>query len=134
MKVVINNDHGGFLLSKAGLIYLAGLMGKNLWFYKRTNSFSDYTRAQSDEDDWFPLAYTKDFGERPSELDSNYYFSETDIPRNDPMLVKTVEDLKEAASGRLSSLKIVEIPDDIDFEIEECNGLEWVSEKRRTWR
>jgi len=33
-----------------------------------------------------------------------------------------------------SSLKVVKIPNNVKWEIEEYDGSEWVSEKRRTWR
>jgi len=29
--------------------------------------------------------------------------------------------------------KVVEIPDDIEFVIEEYDGIEWVAEKHRVW-
>lgn len=55
------------------------------------------------------------------------------IERNDPDLLKAIETLGEEANTPLSILKIVEIPDDVEFEIENYNGMEWVSEKHRTW-
>ena len=55
------------------------------------------------------------------------------IPRDDQRLVQAVEELGKKASGKYSSLKIVEIPDDVEWEIEEYDGSEWVSEKHRTW-
>jgi len=56
-----------------------------------------------------------------------------DIPRDDPMLVKVVETLGEKANGDFSELKIVEIPDDVRWEVKEYDGSEWVAEKHRTW-
>ena len=56
-----------------------------------------------------------------------------DIERDDPLLVEVVEKLGDQSSGKLSSLKIVEIPADVDFVIEEYDGLEWVAERHRTW-
>lgn len=55
------------------------------------------------------------------------------IPRNDPLLVETVETLGEKANGDFAELKIVEIPDDVDWGIQEYDGWEWVAEKHRTW-
>ena len=54
--------------------------------------------------------------------------------RTNPKLVKCVEELGEEASGRFSSLKVVEIPDDVEWEIGEYDGTEWVAEKHRTWK
>lgn len=53
--------------------------------------------------------------------------------RSDPLLVKVVEELGESANGGFAELKVVEIPDDVDFTIEEYDGVEWVSETHRTW-
>lgn len=53
--------------------------------------------------------------------------------RADPKLVACVEALGEAASGELSELAVVEIPDGVDYTIEEYDGIEWVAEKHRTW-
>ena len=53
--------------------------------------------------------------------------------RTNPRLVKCVEELGEEASGGLSSLKVVEIPDGVEWEIAEYGGLESVVEKHRKW-
>jgi len=57
-----------------------------------------------------------------------------EVARDDPYLVKIVRDLKADANGRYAELKIVEIPADVEWEIEEYDGNEWVAEKHRTWR
>jgi hypothetical protein len=56
-----------------------------------------------------------------------------DIPRDNPQFVSIVEQLKDEANGDDSKLEVVSIPDDVDWEIEENDGAEWVSEKHRTW-
>lgn len=53
--------------------------------------------------------------------------------RSNPALVACVEKLGKEASGRFAELKVVEIPDDVDWEICEYDGAEWVAEKHRTW-
>ncbi len=57
-----------------------------------------------------------------------------EIPRDDPNLVRVVEELKERAANRYSYLKVVEIPDDVAWEICEYDGVEWIAEQHRTWR
>ena len=57
-----------------------------------------------------------------------------EIKRNDPILVEIVEQLGEAAGGFFSALKVVEIPDDVEWGIEEYDGNEWIAEKHRTWK
>lgn len=53
--------------------------------------------------------------------------------RSNPKLIECVEKLGDIANGRYACLIIVEIPDDVEWEIEEYDGVEWVSEKHRTW-
>ena len=65
-----------------------------------------------------------------------YYekLSTYDLDRHDPVLVDIVEQLGEKANGRCASLDVVEIPDDVDYVVEEYDGKEWIAEKHRTWR
>lgn len=53
--------------------------------------------------------------------------------RNHPLLVRVVEELGAKANGRFAKLKVVEIPDDVEWEIAEYDGNEHVAEKHRTW-
>jgi hypothetical protein len=55
------------------------------------------------------------------------------IKRDDPILVEVVEQLGEDAANRFAELKVVEIPDDVQWQIEEYDGNEWIAEKHRTW-
>lgn len=57
-----------------------------------------------------------------------------DIDRSDPVLVLVVEELGSEASAAWADLKIVEIPDDVDWIIQDYDGKEWIAEKHRTWR
>lgn len=75
------------------------------------------------------LCYTKHKG---IAADSTY-FDEDEIPRDDPALIATVEELKDKANTMFSCLKIVEIPDGIKWHIEEYDGWEHVAEDHRTW-
>lgn len=56
-----------------------------------------------------------------------------DIPRNNPNLVQVVEQMGDRADGDFAKLKIVEVPDDVNWYIEEYDGREWVAERHRTW-
>lgn len=57
-----------------------------------------------------------------------------DKERNNPLVIQVVEELGELANGTSAELTIVEIPDDVDWIIEQYEGEEWVSETHRTWR
>lgn len=55
------------------------------------------------------------------------------IPRDDQKLVQVVEELREAANGHAAALKVVVIPDDVNWVITKTDGGECVSEVHRTW-
>lgn len=63
-------------------------------------------------------------------VERDYY---RDIERNNPLLIQTVEHLGKEANGVCAELKIIEIPDGVEWYIEEYDGMEWVAEKHRTW-
>jgi len=56
-----------------------------------------------------------------------------EIERDDPALIEVVQEIGGVAGSEGNNLVIVEIPDDVEWEIEEYDGLEWVSEKHRIW-
>ncbi len=56
-----------------------------------------------------------------------------DLSRHDPNLVACVEKLGKKANGEHASLFITEIPDEIQYIIQEYDGREHVAEKHRTW-
>jgi len=142
MKVVINIKHGGFGLSREAALRYLELAGKKVWIeedtrFGRGTLFETYwlvppeERVRDCEDKWHSMsiserqAYNKAYGEQT--------FSPRDIPRNDDLLIRLVEEMGQEAGGRFASLKIVEIPDGVDWQIEEYDGAEWVAEKHRTW-
>jgi hypothetical protein len=54
--------------------------------------------------------------------------------RTAPELVHVVESLgSEASSGRHALLRVVEIPDGVQWTIEDHAGIEHVAEAHRTW-
>lgn len=61
----------------------------------------------------------------------NYSFH---INRAEPALIQVVEQLDEEANGEYARLKVVEIPDEVEWEVKEYDGDEWIAELHRTWR
>ncbi|MCC2643263.1 MAG: hypothetical protein K0S45_3676 [Nitrospira sp.] len=56
------------------------------------------------------------------------------IPRDDHRLVQVVEELRREANGHCAELKVVTIPDDVEWVIlKKTDGAEHVSEQHRTW-
>jgi hypothetical protein len=112
-KIILNRCYGGFGLSdEACRLYL----DKKGVEYKETGKtiLGHIQYSFQDEDDF------KQF---------SYY----DLERDDPILIEVIEELGEAADGFAASLEIAEIPDNIEYTIEEYDGDEWIAEKHRTW-
>lgn len=57
-----------------------------------------------------------------------------DLKRDDPKLVAVVEELGEESWGTFARLKVVDIPDHVNWQIAEYDGKEWVAEVHDTWR
>lgn len=55
------------------------------------------------------------------------------ISRDDERLVECVEALGTDANGRFANLKVVEIPDEVEWEITDYDGVETIEEVHRTW-
>ena len=72
-----------------------------------------------------------EYKNREGITDPDFYYY--DIPRDCPVLVAMVEEQGTAINGTFSDLKIVEIPDGINWYIEEYDGREHIAERHRTW-
>jgi hypothetical protein len=56
-----------------------------------------------------------------------------DNDRGNEELVRVVEKLGEKANGGFAELRVVEIPDGIEFVIDEYDGIESIHEAHRSW-
>jgi len=56
-----------------------------------------------------------------------------EVRRDDPKLVEVVEKLGCGSYGRHAKLKIIEIPEDIEWELSDYDGIETVHEQHRKW-
>jgi hypothetical protein len=65
--------------------------------------------------------------------DEKYVLYARPNDRTDPILVRVVEEMGEKADGDCAQLKVVEIPDGIEWEIDEYDGTERIAESHRTW-
>ena len=142
MKVVINSQYGGFNLSKIAIEEYLKLKGEQAYFYDINSRGKEvyYKKSlKNTNSDIFFMTFTKDFGPEIkindiSEEDyKKYSFNSKDIKRIDKDLIKVIEELGEKANTKVSTLKIVDIPDDIKWTIEEYDGNEWIAEEHRIW-
>ena len=129
MKIVINRCYGGFGLSKEAVMRYAELAGMTL--YHKGDSLCDhYYKVPVDE---YKRLYEEAQKTRSYGVINELYFSDRQIGRDDPLLVQVVEELGEMSWDRCAELKVVEIPDDIEWEIKEYDGMESIAEAHRTW-
>jgi hypothetical protein len=112
--LVINTCHGGFGLSRDAQIA----------FLERSQT--SYTLVPRDD---------RHSNERygPMIMVKGKHWYDKEIKRDDPVLVTLVHELGRAADGEHARLKIVRIPADVDWQIDDYDGKEWISEKHRTW-
>jgi len=73
----------------------------------------------------------EDYKKRKNITDENFYH--WDIPRDCPDLVAMVEEGGTDVDGIYSELKVVNVPDDVNWFIHEYDGMEHVAERHRTW-
>lgn len=144
MKVVINKCYGGFGLSAAAILRYAEIAGFKVFGYTDDHSTSYEKRMFNrvpmpikDEDDYFLIYWLKDdLGERIDNHSLNHgceWFHDRDIQRHDPILIQVVEEMGENADGEHAELRIVEIPDGVEYEISDYDGIEHIAEKHRVW-
>ncbi|NEU56278.1 hypothetical protein [Halorussus sp. MSC15.2] len=111
-EIVINKKHGGFGVSEDAILWM------------RDNGCDEAEAValpgERYDDGEGPIAGTRSsFGRN--------------LSRDNPILVECVRRLGCRAFGDHAELKVVEIPADVKWEIEEYDGKEWVAEKHRTW-
>jgi len=135
-KVVINKCFGGFGLSDEAIREYAKLKGFEVFGYVHPpHDFNSFVRVESLPKSYLTYWVKEDVGDNPTseEINNVEWLHDRDIQRHDEALVKVVETLKKRVNGRCADLKIVEIPDDVEYEISEYDGLENIAEKHRTW-
>lgn len=112
--IVVNRCHGGFDLSSEAIQYYLDLIGQPYVLVDRADRDS-----------------TRRFGQRV--MVDGRQFNESRVRRDDPALVKTVRDLGERVNTNHSNVQVIEIPANVDWEIEEYDGYEKLAEVHRSW-
>lgn len=140
-KVVINKCHGGFGLSPEAVLLYLDRSGRQVWVEENAKfggliPFTYYLvppeqRIEGDPDNWYEM--TLDERQAHNAAYSDTVFHDRDLSRDDPDLVAVVEEMGNRANGRHAELKVVDIPDNVNWYIEEYDGCEWVAERHRTW-
>ncbi len=135
-KVILNKCFGGFGLSKEAYELYAKKKGISVFHYTQENLKKEIYTYATDDNRTFDFYFTKDFGDNVyiSDEDFKEYFLNLDEKfREDKTLIEVVEELGEKANAFYSNLKIVEIPDDLDYVIDNYDGIETLHQKVKEW-
>jgi hypothetical protein len=139
MKVVINTCFGGFGLSRMAVERYLGLKGITVYTEVDKYELEHYWLVapgpervmETTNEQWWEMTDEERMAHN-ARWESQVFY-DRDLERNDPLLVQVVEELGQAASGQFAQLEVVEIPDGVEWVIEEYDGNEHVAEKHRTW-
>lgn len=137
-KVILNKCYGGFDVSKEAYELYAKKKGLTLYQYESEliSSEKKFAYKRATKESLFNHYFTKDFGDYAYISNEDYekynlYLREDH--REDPVLIEVVEELGDKANGRFGELRIVEIPDDLDYVIDEYDGIETLHQKVQEW-
>ena len=123
MKIAINKCYGGFSVNNKVAKILKAKRVK-ITFVGENYSDGSGPKKSFGEEEQHHLS-NEDFG-----IESDNY----NTWRADKRLIDSIEEVGEKNSGgRLASISIIDIPDDINWEIDEYDGIESVHEEHRSW-
>lgn len=142
MEIIKNNCYGGYSLSVEAKVEVAKLKGKDIFFFgirKEPLSTEQAMKELIVLDYIVPNPY--DFGIDTPDEDGRYRTANAKAAelsidfddRTDPDIIAVVKKLGKKANGRFANLKVVKIPDDMEYEIDNYDGIETIREKHRTW-
>ena len=136
-KVVINNCYGGFGLSITGTKAYYARKGIECYAFENRLIKCKNQYVLLDSDNEGSAFFVSFFSvKNPNEMGKdacNFGLTPRPEDRDDSDLVAVVEELGEKSWGDCAKLKIVEIPDDVKWHIEEYDGIEHVAEDHRIW-
>lgn len=155
-KVVINKCYGGFSLSPDAVARIAELQGRPCYFFhtpivngKFSRSFVPLTLEEArkafvwsafdvpnpnemlKKGDWHTM--TEEERKAQNAVYSEHEIDNRPSERDNAHLVQAVEELGEKANGGHAELRVVEIPADVEWTVDEYDGLEHIAQVHNTW-
>ena len=138
MKVMINTCYGGFSVSEEAIYAYAKRKGLSVYPEDIGFGLKHYWTIPEDKRDSYlegAAWYAANIEDRRK---SNKFFEENTIDirpddRTDADWITVVEELGEKANGECAKIRVVEIPDDVLWSIDEYDGIETIREVSRSW-
>jgi hypothetical protein len=126
MKIVINTCFGGYGLSEKAVGMYIERTNMKLHSYNGI-----YLSILPDE---YQKLVDIENKEKKSHSSNKFCWDYTYIKRTDHILISIIEKLGKEANKEYSDLKVIEIPDNVEYTIEEYDGCEHIAETHRTWK
>jgi hypothetical protein len=137
MKIVINTCYGNFSLSHEAILAYCKLLELPVWPEKEEEFWSYWTVPPETRVKQISIDAFYELPQAERAVYNAVYIEQTldynDIDRDDPVLIQVVEELGVLANGHYTKLKVVEIPDDVAWTIENTAGKEHIAEVGRVW-
>lgn len=139
MKIVINRCFGGFGLSdKAYEWLIAKGVPVRAYVPQERGPDGRYLPQPANNGN---VIFDRDldvggdpFNESMRMLAGRYWETFIEGQRTWPLLVECVETLGAEANGKHAALAVVEVPDGVEYQIDDYDGVESIHETHRTWR
>lgn len=129
MEVVVNKCYGGFGISPDAIL---ALIKRNAKCIKVESVEGLGVEHTSPFKEGYEIVYFGGLCKDGKYYNLESYYDNRSV-RTDPDLIAVVKELGDEAEGKHARLRIVEIPDDITWEIHDYDGIETVREKHRHW-
>lgn len=143
-KIVINNCYGGFSFSPEATLWLFNngydeegfkapvkdyfgedIDANNILGYQTSlERWRDYVKNPTKKKGMLLIIFTPD---------EQYVLNNRPRKRDHELVVKCVEELGKKANGSCAKLKVVKIPNNVEYVIEEYDGSESIHETHRSW-
>jgi hypothetical protein len=142
MKIAINKCYGGFGLSAAAYEQLIA-WGVPVRRYIKQERDTDglFLRQPANDGE---VIFDRELSPQGEDSFSDLYWKYRNVQdrywdcwtrenRTHPLVIRVIEELGEKANGQYAKLAVIEIPDDVAYEIDEYDGIEHIAETHRTW-
>lgn len=139
MEIVINTCYGGYGLSVFAVHRYYTLKGVPFFLYqgsyrRKFIKIVDVDNYQNVGNSvWVSFTDLGDEFDQAAGWSKHFFDGDRTIERDDPVLVQVVKELGEKANDNYAYLTVVEIPDDVEWEIDDYDGMETIHEKHRSW-